>query len=80
MVATRDEKPWWELEGKPPPHDSRFEAEAERLRQERGRAGGNAPTSGAVRAPVFRRRPHSRDSSKLAAIWRPLASFGEQIG
>ena len=38
MVATHDEKPWWELEGKPPPYDSRFEAEAERLRQARGRA------------------------------------------
>jgi hypothetical protein len=37
-VPTYDEKPWWELEGKPPPHDARFETEAERLRRERARA------------------------------------------
>lgn len=37
-VATYDEKPWWELAGKPPPHDEQFEAEAERLRRERARA------------------------------------------
>jgi hypothetical protein len=36
-VATHEEKPWWELEGKPPPHNARFEAEAERLRQDRAR-------------------------------------------
>jgi len=23
-VPTYDEKPWWELEGEPPPHDGRF--------------------------------------------------------
>jgi len=34
-MATYDEKPWWELEGKPPPHEAQFEAEAERLRRER---------------------------------------------
>ena len=37
-VATHEEKPWWELEGKPPPHEARFEAEAERLRGERAKA------------------------------------------
>jgi hypothetical protein len=37
-VATYDEKPWWELEGKPPPHQAQFETEAERLRRERARA------------------------------------------
>jgi hypothetical protein len=37
-VATHDEKPWWELEGKAPPHDEQFEAEAERLRGERAHA------------------------------------------
>lgn len=37
-VATHEEKPFWELEGKPPPHDTRFETEAERLRRERTRA------------------------------------------
>ena len=36
-VATHEEKPWWELEGRPPPHDAQFEAEAERPRQERTR-------------------------------------------
>ena len=30
-----EEKPSWELEGRRPPHDAQFEAEAERLRQER---------------------------------------------
>ena len=34
-VATHEEKPRWELEGRPTPHDAQFEAEAERLRQER---------------------------------------------
>jgi hypothetical protein len=37
-VPTYDDKPQWELEGRPPPHDARFEAEAERLRRERARA------------------------------------------
>ena len=36
-VATNEEKPWWELEGKPPPHHAQFEAERERLRDERAR-------------------------------------------
>ena len=34
-MPTYEEKPWWELEGKPPPHEAQFEAEHERLRQER---------------------------------------------
>ena len=38
VVATHDEKSWWELQGKPPPHEARFEAEAERLRRDRTRA------------------------------------------
>jgi len=36
-VATHEEKPWWELEAKLPPHEERFEAERERLRAERAR-------------------------------------------
>jgi hypothetical protein len=32
-MPTYDEKPWWELEGKRPPWDGQFDAEAERLRQ-----------------------------------------------
>ncbi len=31
-MPTYDDKPWWEREGKRPPHEARFEAEAERLR------------------------------------------------
>jgi hypothetical protein len=34
-MATHEEKPWWELEGKPPPHDAPLEAERERLRRGR---------------------------------------------
>ena len=37
-MASYDEKPWWELEGKPPPHEAQFEAEAERLKRERSEA------------------------------------------
>jgi hypothetical protein len=32
-MPTHDEKPWWELEGSPPPWDAHFDAEAERLRR-----------------------------------------------
>ena len=32
-MPTHDEKPWWELEGRPPPWDAHFDDEAERLRQ-----------------------------------------------
>lgn len=37
-MPTHEDKPWWELEGKPPPHDARFEAERERLRAARAQA------------------------------------------
>ena len=30
-MPTHDEKPWWELEGRPPPWDAHFDDEAERL-------------------------------------------------
>jgi hypothetical protein len=32
-MPTHDEKPWWELEGRPPPWDAHFDEEAERLRR-----------------------------------------------
>ena len=32
-MPTHDEKPWWELEGSPPPWDAHFDEEAERLRR-----------------------------------------------
>ena len=37
-MPTHDEKPAWELRGEPPPHQGRFDREAERLRAERARA------------------------------------------
>ncbi|HEV7461761.1 MAG TPA: hypothetical protein VGN78_14575 [Solirubrobacteraceae bacterium] len=36
-MPTHDEKPWWELEDRPPPWDAHFDEEAERLRQLRAR-------------------------------------------
>jgi hypothetical protein len=37
-MASQDHKPWWELEGKLPPHDKPVDAERERLRSELARA------------------------------------------
>jgi hypothetical protein len=34
-MPTYEDKPGWELEGRRPPHDEQFEAEAERLRHNR---------------------------------------------
>jgi hypothetical protein len=37
-MATYEDKPWWELEGRPSPHEQLFEAERLRLRHERALA------------------------------------------
>jgi hypothetical protein len=37
-MASQNHKPWWELEGKLPPHDKPVDAERERLRSELARA------------------------------------------
>ena len=67
-VATHEENPWWELEGRPAPHVAQFQAEAERLRQERTRPWrehAEASASDGVRTsvpPLAHRGDSSKDS------------------
>jgi hypothetical protein len=37
-MSGQNDKPWWELEGKLPPHDEPVDAEREHLRSELARA------------------------------------------
>jgi hypothetical protein len=54
-MPTHDEKPWWELEGRPPPWDAHFDDEAERLRQLRAQG----------YAARLRRREHKRSRGSM---------------
>jgi hypothetical protein len=61
-MPTHDEKPWWELAGKPPPWDAQFDAEAERLRQ--------------LRARAYAERLRRRDDKREAGSVPPPSSRG----
>jgi hypothetical protein len=61
-MPTHDDKPWWEVGGRPPPWDAHFDEEAERLRRLRAqgfadhlRRRDRKRSSGSVPPPSSRR-------------------------
>jgi hypothetical protein len=63
-MPSNDELPWWELEGRPAPHDAHFDEEAERLWQWRARQYGEK----------IRRRDGKRADSSVAPPPNPQAN------